>query len=280
MIDKIALAACFRHNPDKDGDTIPASLTRPDPRRDWDVVVDPIVGFMAVAFKGRLWWSFIRYEAPWCGYPHRNSKHPVYRLARMATTRVGHIACVSCGTFCLYPVWGKPEEMRCPECGHRGLEVAYVKETSDEFMQLLGDLKEPLEQAVKAVEPSTANEFRFPELLVLGRFCPSTGIPCALQAKATSRGLALRLARQTIRDDLFSSATEGDDTGLLIMPGIVTGVLDVYQARTGWVHSEGVLIETVRLPWLPVSHVHQSDVRQFSVPQSPVMSQGVIGVRL
>lgn len=279
MIDKIALAACFRHNPE-DGATIPASLTRPDPCRDWDVVVDPIVGFMAVAFMGCVRWSFIRYEAPWAGYPHRNSRKPVYRIARMATTRVGHIACESCGTFCLYPIWGKPEEMRCPECGHRGLEVAYVKETSDEFMQLLGDLKEPLEQAVRTVDPATANEFRFPELLVLGRFCPSTGIPCDLQEKAASRGLALRLARKTVRDDLFSSATEGDDTGLLIMPGIVTGVLDAYQARAGWVHSEGTLIETVRLPWLPKSPARQSHVRQFSVPQSPTMSRGDVGVRL
>ncbi len=278
-MDKIALAACFRHYPE-DGDTIPASIERQDPTCEWETVVDPIIGFMAILVGSRVKWRFIKYEAPDARYPHRNSKQPVYRLARMATTRVGHIACESCGTFCLYPVWGKPEEMRCPGCGHRGLEIAYVKETSDEFMQLLGNLKEPLEQAVRAVDPATANEFRFPELLVLGRFRPSMGIPCALQAKAASRGLALRLARKTIRDDLFSSATEGDDTGLLIMPGIVTGVLDAYQARVGWVHSEGVVIETVRLPWLPESRVQQFRVQRPLVPQSPIIDQKLGGIRL
>ena len=50
--------------------------------------------------------------------------------------------------------------------------------------------------------------------------------------------------------DLMESR-EGSETGLLILPGVVTGVLDADKAREGWSKTEGCLTSSVKLPWLP-----------------------------
>ena len=248
MGDIVSLAAMFRHIPEEDGSTIPASLTRPDPTRDWEVVVDPIIGFLCACYHGKLSWSFIKYEAPSASYPRRDSKGPVYRLARIGTTRVGHLSCPDCGNTCVYPVWGKQEETRCPACGHKGVDISYIKETDSEFFELLGDLKDPLEQAVRN---APAEEFVFPNLLCLGRFDPDPEVRPDLQGLATSRGLALRLAKNTAQNDLFGDAMDGDDTGLLLEPGVTAGVLDADKVREGWTKSWGVCTWSVKLPWLP-----------------------------
>lgn len=253
---KIALACTFRHYED-DGDTIPASLTRQDPVCEWETVVDPIIGFMAVLHLGRVSWSFIKYEAPDERH-QKGSKTPIRKMARFSTARVGYLTCPECRAKTLYPVWGSPDKTRCPECGKKGVSIDYVKETSPEFFKLLGELKEPLEDAVRSVDPDTANEFHFPNLMLLGRLDPSENVLPALQGKAAERGLTLRLASETDPDDLFGDdRMAGDDTGLLIEPGIFIGSLDEKQAREGWSFEQGLLQEYVKLPWLPqtpVSH--------------------------
>jgi len=251
----VKLAAMFRHNPDEDGSTIPASLERPDPSCEWETIVDPIVGFMAISYNGRISWSFVKYEAPDARYPRRDSQHPVYRMARMSTTRVGHVTCPACGNSCIYPVWGNSDENRCPACWHKGQEVSIIKETDQEFFDLLGDLRDPLEQAVQSVDESTADEFRFPELMLLGRLEPSASVPPGIQGLATSRGLALRMARETSLHDLFDpdlmECRPNEECGLLILPWISTGILDADKAREGWSKTEGCIAQYVKLPWLP-----------------------------
>ena len=246
----IAVAAVFRHHPE-DGDTIPASLEEPDPRDPGDTLTRPIIGFMAIGRAGRISWSFIKYEAPEIKW----RKPP--KMARFSTTRVGHVSCPTCGNSCVYPVWGKPENMQCPACWQRGVSVSYIKENSDEFFEMLGDLRGPLEDAVREVEanPDGAEEFRYPDFLLLGHLAPSTGVLPQLQGKAAERGMTLRLGREATMEELSSPAMNPCpgpyDTGLLIMPGVTSGVLDEDKAREGWCVAEGCVSSSVKLPWLP-----------------------------
>lgn len=250
-MNKVSLAAMFRHDPENDGSTIPASLERQDPTCEWETVVDPIVGFMAVSYMGRVSWCFVKYEAPDIRYLKKDDKSPRIRLASMSTSRVGHVTCPQCGNACVYPVWSKTENMPCPACGHKGVEADLIREGGSEFMSLMGDLKDQLEEAVLGVDQDTADEFRFPDLMLLGHVDPSPSVDPALQGLATSRGLGLKLARESSSQELFGTGMQGPDTGLLIRPGVVSGVLDADDARDGWRRTEGVVTSFVKLGWLP-----------------------------
>lgn len=245
MSRKIAVAAMFRHKPDEDGMAIPASVEVEHPKYRGETFCHPIIGFMAVKPEGgRTVWCFMKYEAPFY-----MATGPV-KIARFSTTRVGHVGCPHCGNSCLYPVWGRPGNFPCPACWSKGVDIAYVKETSEEFDQLLGELRQPLEEAVDSVDLETAEEFRYPELMLLGRLEPSMGVDPLMQGKAAETGRTLRLGREATVEELMSTDMDGDDTGLLLMPGVTSGVLDLERVREGWNVTEGIVYSSVKLPFL------------------------------
>ena len=251
MGNLVKLAACFSYHHKGEEELIPASIEHPDPLCEWETVVYPIIGFMAISYLNRISWSFIKYEAPDGRYKTRWSEVPTFTLSRIGTTRVGHVSCPACGNSCLLPVWGRPMDVRCPVCGHKGQYVSFVKAGSGEFFELLGELKAPLEKAVKSVNEKTAKQFRFPNLLLQGNVFPSSSVNPVFQRQAARIGFSLRIGTESSTDELFSPAMGGPGTALFLEPGIVTGVLDADRAREGWVWQQGVVTQSVRLPWLP-----------------------------
>lgn len=243
MPELISIAAQFRFEPESDDElTIPGSIEEADPLNPFDTIVRPIVGYMAVLYRGRVSWAFMRYDAPMFSR-HGN------RMINFSTTRVAHLSCRECGGETLYPVWGKEDKIPCPRCGKRAVNSSPVKEGSPEFLSIMGpQIETELRNAVLSV---SADEFRFPSVYLLGHLDPSEKADARIQGKAIASGRTVRFATESSVDDLLSEKMKGDGTGLLIDPAVVTGTLDADDARKGWTLTEGIVTSTIRMPWLP-----------------------------
>lgn len=261
--DKVAIAATFRHWPEEDGPAIPASIKREHPLCWWETIVDPIIGFLAMSYNDRIFWRFIKYEAPEVRRLRLGQQELTIKPAYFSTTKVGHVTCPACGNSCMYPVSGEQEECRCPACGHKGQEISYIHETDDEFSDMLGDLRQPLEDVIRNMDTVTASEFRFPNLLIKGQFTPSASIKPALQKWAAKSGSTLRLATETSFEDLKACKMAGNDIQLFIESGIVSGVLDAELVKNGWKNTEGIVQSYVECDLSVMPLASQSEAEQI-----------------
>jgi hypothetical protein len=245
-MNKVGVAAQFRHIPDEDGNFIPAStILESGPRKGG---VAPIIGYLAYSFGGEIRWSFLKYEAPESYAPGEKGRS---RKGQIATTRVAHLRCHNpqCEFEGPYPVKGDARDIKCPECG-KDVESRIIKENSDEFFEMVGDLREGLEKAAVAAENSDL-QFEYPEVLVVARNIDlSASIPPDLVAHITKQpGFGAKPIREVEGFEELLSLQDSDPC-LLLVPGIASGFLDAEEAKKGWSQGWPVFGSWARL-WLP-----------------------------
>jgi hypothetical protein len=223
---KIGIAAAFRHNLEEDGKTIPASRGVEVDYHGYDYYVLPIIGYIAYTVDGKtVNWSFMKYECAEVWHNCNRGNRP----AQIATTRVGKITCPKCGSTIPYPIRKDTSKTRCPYCGSYNLQVEPIKENSQEFLDMVGDLKDPLEQAAK-VALKTGNDFAFPDLLVAGRNLETekpASIPSEIFESAVNAGYGLRYMDSVPLNEL----NDIEDINFHIIPGIYSGCLDSKKAN-------------------------------------------------
>lgn len=237
----IGIAAAFRHHPAEDGETVIQASTvteRPD-MEEWEKhaspecpPIFPRIGFLA-AYNGKaVRWSFIKYEAPqqWPKESGFRSKG-----AFIGTCSVGKVICQGCGWSGVYPVKGSAgEPMVCPWCGEKGAKVDPIHIPSDDFDAMLGDLRDPLENAAKAAFDEGVTPFEYPKVLLGGvGVVPSGNVPPAIQGKAqVEKGVNLRPLEEV--DNVFELRKYRRGTVFLaIVPGVTSGVMDENEVRNG-----------------------------------------------
>lgn len=241
---KVGVAAAFRHNPDEDGLLIPASTLITEGRQKDQVM--PILGYLAYRVNGQTLWSFIKYEAPDSRWPQE--KRPSTR-GQVATARVANCRCPQCGFAAVMPLCGDGGRMRCLECGASGLEVQPIKENSDEFLQMLGDLHDPLEAAAAAAENSDV-EFDFPQVLVTAKgIGVSAAVPAQYAGAISGAGFGVK---DIVEVSSFQEMLDlwDKEPALSITPDITSGWVDVDAARKGISQSWPVFRHWLKL-WMP-----------------------------
>ena len=244
---KIGIACCFRHRPEEDGpSTIPASTVAV--REDMDEyarhcsperpLIFPSIGYLGYTLDGqKMFWSFVKYEAPqqWhASYGYQS------RGANIATCSVANLHCDQCGWSGVFPTkGGKDGSQICPWCGRRGAHSSPIKVPGDQFDEMLGDLRGPIEEAAKAAFADPAlPEFAYPQLLVGGRIDPLGDVPPAIQGAAQAAGYGLRTAASCTLKDL--QEMDPESSFLAIVPGVTSGVVDEESAKAGKSWTEGV----------------------------------------
>lgn len=249
---KLGIACAFRHRPEEDGHAIPASsvVQREDQEEyarnanpDRPAIM-PIIGYMGYTRDGsRMLWSFVKYEAP-------QQWHSSYgfssRGANLATTNVGNLQCDNCGFSGPYPTKG--DRMRCPYCGRGGVHVSPIKVPSEEFDAMLGDLRDPIEQAAKnAYSDAGAPSFRFPSVLLGGsEVDPSPAVPPEIQGAAQSMGYGLKPLEEVDSLKVLQEMDPGRSF-LSIVPGVSAGTMEDAEAAAGKSWQRGILNSWVKL---------------------------------
>lgn len=243
---KTGMAVQFRHSPEEDGSFIPASTILESGPREGGVA--PILGYLAYSFGGEVRWGFVKYEAPETYGPHEKGHS---RKGQIATTRVANLRCRNpeCGFEGPYPVKGDGRDACCPCCG-KGVEATLIKENSEEFFQMMGDLRQGLEQAAIAAECSDV-EFEPPEVLVAARGLDiSSGIPATAAAAIAAQPEFGAKSIREVEDFSEMLGYQNSDPCLLLVPGIASGYLDSEEVKKGWSRSFPVFQWWMRL-WLP-----------------------------
>lgn len=257
---KIGLACCFRHHPETDGETIIQGSTveeRPD-MDEWAKhaspdcpPIFPRIGYLA-AYNGKSTrWSFVKYEAPqqWDQKSGFKSKG-----AYVGTCSVGTVTC-QCGWTGYYPLkGGAGETMTCPWCGRKGAEANHVRIPSEEFDAMLGDLRDPLEQAAKAAFDEGTAEFSYPQILLGGPdVVPSGNVPPAIQGKAQVEAHVNLKPLEDVENVFELRKFRRGSVFLAIVPGITSGVMDEEEVRNGRSIVRGACMywTKVRLPDAP-----------------------------
>jgi hypothetical protein len=246
MDEVVIFSATFRHDPAM-GNAIPASQIEEHPGIPGGVIVHPLIGYYAASYLNKTYFGFIKYEAPQIQWRKKPPKE-----ASFSTTKVGTLSCSKCGFNGYYPYWGDSQKTHCPRCWQTGVNITPLKEESPEFFNLMGNIKDELEYEIGNYAES--QPFDFPPLLLLGNIPQSnrvTPVSLRLASLATAKGLTLVDARDVGFDILQSDYMTGPNTGLLIEPGIFTGVLDPKAVRNGVTLKSGIVSSFIKLPFLP-----------------------------
>lgn len=248
-MSKVGISCGFRHDPAK-GKFIPAAVTADSGSRSpYAGKVLPVIGWVCLAADdGRVFWSAVKYDAPWV-WPKGSANEAQSHGAWIGTTRLASFDCHDCHTKMKFVSCGGKKRPLCPSCGSDSVDSELIKDGSPEFMAMLGDLKGPLESLAKGALAETPQAtFHFPSVVAGGKNLEldQSLPPWALgAAQARERGLK-SLASMADLDELRRI----EEWDLSILPEPTWGVAEYDDLRNGLDWDDGLVHGRLK-PWLP-----------------------------